>query len=255
MKSERFMQDKLFVEIAPSRKLMGQSAALDITIKILSLLQEKDSVNMIFAAAPSQNDVLSELLKCKEIDFSKINAFHMDEYIGLQQDAPQLFFHYLKEHLFDHAPFKNVFGINSQAQDIDAECARYATLLKEYPPDIVCLGIGENGHIAFNDPHVADFNDPEVIKKVELDEKCRMQQVHDECFKTLDDVPTHALTLTIPTIMSARALFCVVPAFSKAQAVQDTLYNDITEACPASILRTHDYANLYLDWQSGALVR
>lgn len=247
-----FKKDKLDVKIADSRAAMGEIAGRDIADCILRLQKEKDEINIIFAAAPSQNETLAKLLTVQEIDWSKINAFHMDEYIGLAEDAPQRFGNFLKEAIFGRVVFKSVHYINGGAEDIAAECARYRALLAEYPTDIVCLGIGENGHIAFNDPPVADFNDAAVIKPVQLDEICRHQQVNDGCFKTIDEVPTHALTLTVPTLYKADYLFCSVPAATKAAAVYAMLHDDISEKCPATILRRHDHAVLYCDPDSAA---
>ena len=178
----------------------------------------------------------------------------MDEYIGLAADAPQGFGNFLRGRLFGRLPFGQVFYLDGQAADPQAECARYSALLAEYPADIVCLGIGENGHIAFNDPHVARFDDPVRVKVVDLDDKCRRQQVHDGCFASLGQVPTHALTLTIPALTAAPGMYCIVPAQTKARAVHDTVYGEITTACPASILRTKTGAKLYLDPDSGALL-
>lgn len=146
----------------------------------------------------------------------------MDEYIGLAADAPQGFGNFLRGRLFGRLPFGQVFYLDGQAADPQAECARYSALLAEYPVDIVCLGIGENGHIAFNDPHVARFDDPVRVKVVDLDDKCRRQQVHDGCFASLGQVPTHALTLTIPALTAASGMYCIVPAQTKARAVHDT---------------------------------
>ena len=229
---------------------MGQAAADDVAAKIKELLTQKPEINMIFAAAPSQNEVLEALVAKKDIEWNKINAFHMDEYIGLSEDAPQKFSTFLKNAIFDKVPFKNVYLINSSSSAKD-ECERYSALLKANPVDIVCLGIGENGHIAFNDPGVADFNDPKLIKEVELDDICRQQQVNDGCFKTFDDVPKTALSLTIPALTSAKYMFCVVPAKTKANAVTNTMNGEITEDCPATIMRTHDNAILYCDSDSG----
>ena len=183
-----------------------------------------------------------------------MNAFHMDEYIGLSADAPQGFGNFLKAHIFGLAPFKSVNYIDISAKDPDKECERYAALLAEYPTDIVVMGIGENGHIAFNDPPVADFNDPKAVKPVLLDEICRNQQVNDGCFATLDDVPKYAITLTVPTLFAGDHLFCIVPAKTKANAVKATLCGEIGEACPATVLRRHPSAILYLDGDSSALV-
>ncbi len=248
-------KDKLEIKISATRDEMGKIAAEDVAKAINAVLAEKDEVNMIFAAAPSQNDMLMHLCERTDIAWEKINAFHMDEYIGLAKDAPQCFSNFLCEHIFDLKPFKSVNLIKADATDSKAECERYSALLKANPTDIVCMGIGENGHIAFNDPHVADFNDPEVVKAVELDEVCRMQQVNDGCFEKLSDVPTHALTLTIPTLMSAKYQFCVVPASTKAEAVKNTVKGEVGEACPATILRTKDGCILYCDGDSSVYIK
>ncbi len=247
-----FKKEKLNVNIFETREEMGKAAAEDAGRKICELLKEKEEVNIIFAAAPSQNEVLENLVKYEGIDWSRINAFHMDEYIGLPFDAPQRFGNFLNEHIFSLLPFKNVFYINGGAEDIDAECERYTALLKEYKTDIVCLGIGENGHIAFNDPPVADFEDKVYIKKVKLDEICRNQQVNDGCFESIDAVPTHALTLTIPALMAGKHLYCSVPAITKADAVKGMIEGEISTACPCTILRTHDDATLYADGDSSS---
>jgi glucosamine-6-phosphate deaminase len=207
---------------------------------------------MVFASAPSQVEFLREFAAAPGIDWSSLTAFHMDEYLGVSADAEQSFGYFIRTHLFDKVPIGAAHYLDGVAADAAAECARYATLLGEGPIDIVCMGIGENGHIAFNDPPVADFDDPEVVKVVELDARCRLQQVHDGCFASLDEVPTHALTLTVPALMGAHVISCVVPAPSKAEAVRATLTGPIATACPASILRTHPRATLYLDPDSAA---
>ena len=247
-------KDLLKVNIYPTRDEMGRAAGADIKACILSLLEKKETINMIFAAAPSQNEVLYALATDKEIPWNRVNAFHMDEYIGLSKDAPQGFGNFLKEHIFGLADFKSVNYIDISAPDAEAECARYSELLKEYPTDIVVMGIGENGHIAFNDPPVADFKDPKAVKPVALDEICRNQQVNDGCFAKLDDVPKTAITLTVPTLFAGDHLFCIVPAKTKANAVRATLCGEIGEACPATILRRHQSAILYLDGDSSALL-
>lgn len=228
--------DKLQVKIFPSRNEMGKKAAVDIAFTINTLLQEKPVLNIIFAAAPSQQDSLRDLVNDKSIDWTRINAFHMDEYIGLIENSPQSFGNFLKRHIFGKVPFRNVFYLNGDNPDHDQECSRYSNLLIENPVDIVCLGIGENGHIAFNDPPVADFNDPKLVKVVELDMVCRQQQVNDKCFEDLEMVPTHAFTLTIPALMNAEHMFCVVPSTNKAEAVYRTLTEDVSEECPSTIL-------------------
>lgn len=249
-----FKVDNLKVKIADSRLEMGKLAAADIRSKMLELLSTREYINVIFAAAPSQNETLASLLEYNDIDWSRVNAFHMDEYVGLPKTAPQRFGNFLAEHIFDKVNFRSVNYIDP-SNEASAECARYTALLTEYPTDIVILGIGENGHIAFNDPGVADFNDKAMIKVVELDEVCRNQQVNDGCFKTLDDVPKNALTLTVPTLTKASALFCSVPAKTKAWAVKETLTTDkIDEHCPATIMRHHADATLYCDPDSASMI-
>ncbi len=249
-----FTKGMLEVRIFTDREGMGKEAAINVSDAIQKLLEAKDEINMIFAAAPSQSDFMKELIADKAIKWEKINAFHMDEYIGLEKDAPQGFGNFLKRHLFNQVPFKSVHLINGLAENPEAECKRYADLLDNNPVDIVCLGIGENGHIAFNDPPVANFNDPKQVKVVELDLPCRQQQVNENLFKGLELVPTHAITITIPALLRAQQMFCMVPAKNKANAVYDTLNSEISEACPASILRTKEGVILYLDKDSASLL-
>lgn len=249
-----FKKDKLDVNIYDSRAEMGAAAARDVSAKIKELLKSKSELNIIFAAAPSQNEVLASLAADKTIPWEKINAFHMDEYVGLDAEAPQGFGNFLSERLFSLVPLKSVSYIDVSAKDPDAEAERYGGIIDAHPTDIVVMGIGENGHVAFNDPPVANFNDKKTAKPVKLDEVCRQQQVNDGCFKKLSDVPTHAITLTVPTLARAPWLFCIVPAKTKAVAVKNTLDGDIGEHCPATILRTHDGATLYLDPDSAALI-
>ena len=233
-----------------TRAEMGAEAAEMLIAKVNELLAEKETLNMIFAAAPSQSEFLHALATREDFPSEKINVFHMDEYIGLAADAPQGFGNFLTQHLFGLRKFRTVSLINGQADDPQAECERYASLLRENPVDIVCMGIGENGHIAFNDPPVADFKDDKLVKIVALDQMCRTQQVNDGCFAHIDEVPTHALTLTVPALANAEYQYCIVPAKSKANAVYDTLYGPISEACPASILRTCKQPILFLDADS-----
>ena len=247
-----FKAGKLKVKIYNTREEMGKASGEAIGKKVKELLDKKGEVNIIFAAAPSQNETLATLVNAEGIDWSKVNAFHMDEYIGLPNDAPQAFGNFLRERIFDKLPFKSVNYIYTENEKPEENCSRYSRLIKENPIDIVCLGIGENGHIAFNDPWVADFNDSEVIKKVELDEVCRQQQVNDGCFKKLEDVPKYALTLTIPTLFNADYLFCTVPAKTKSDAVYKTINNEINEEVPATIMRKHDNAIMYCDIDSGS---
>lgn len=242
------------VNVFQDRKTMGRAAANDVSSCIKQLLKEKDEVNMIFAAAPSQDDFLRHLVKEPSISWDRINAFHMDEYIGLDKDAPQAFGNFLKERIFGKVPFKSVHYIDGTTSDPEGECNRYGDKLKQYKVDIVCLGIGENGHIAFNDPPVADFNDPYPVKIVNLDHASRQQQVNDKCFRHLEEVPQKAFTLTIPSLLKADYLFCIVPTKLKAEAIRNTLKNPISEVCPATILRTKNNAFLYLEKESASLI-
>lgn len=241
--------EQLKVQAFATRQQMGEAAAADVANHMKQLLSEQDSIRMVFAAAPSQNEFLHALVHTEGIDWSRVTAFHMDEYIGLPADAPQRFSQFLQERLFQLVRPGQVHLIDCSST-VDEECERYSKLITEAPIDIICLGIGENGHIAFNDPPVADFNDSFVIKPVELDLPCRQQQVNDGCFPAVDAVPTHALTLTIPTMMAGKRLFCMVPGPTKREAVTRTLHDEISTACPATILRIHSNCTLYVDADS-----
>ncbi|MBQ3078396.1 MAG: glucosamine-6-phosphate deaminase [Clostridia bacterium] len=242
---------KMHVSVMDSRDEMGKEAAKKAGECIRGLLAKKDEINMIFAAAPSQNETLKYLIENENIDWTKVNAYHMDEYVGLKSGSEQTFGYYLNEHIFSKAPFKSVNYIKGDNENAKAECERYAGLLKNNPVDVVMLGIGENAHIAFNDPWVADFNDPEWVKIVPLDAVCRQQQVNDGCFEKLSDVPEYALTLTIPALISAKHMFCTVPAKTKANAVKNTIEGEISKDVPATIMRLHDDAWMFLDPDSG----
>ena len=235
-----------------SRADMGKAAGAAAAKVINETIAKKGYANVIFAAAPSQNETLAALLT-EDVDFSKVNAYHMDEYAGLSIEDEQSFARYLNDHIFSLAPFASVNYLPAKL-DADEACEAYANLLRQNPPDVVCMGIGENGHIAFNDPPVADFHDTKLVKKVELDDICRMQQVHDGCFPTFDDVPKYALTLTVPALTSANYLICTVPAPTKANAVKAMLEGEYGEVCPATALRKHKGAAMFLDKDSAAQV-
>jgi glucosamine-6-phosphate deaminase len=241
--------DSLDIKTFASRKELGEAAASRVSRKIGELLEDQAYVNIIFAAAPSQLEFLAALREAP-IDWSRVRAFHMDEYIGLKADALQGFGNFLREHLFDRVPLLATHFIDGQAASPEIECVRYSGLLRQYPPDIVCMGIGENGHLAFNDPPVANFKDPHAVKIVALDLACRRQQVNDGCFPELRQVPRQAITLTIPMLMSAPHIYCVVPGKRKAPAVFNTLHQPIIEDYPSSVLRRHPHAELFLDMQS-----
>ncbi|MCO5946846.1 glucosamine-6-phosphate deaminase [Mucilaginibacter flavidus] len=250
----RILEDNPNAYVYSNRAEMGSAAAEMAALKIAGLLTQQPFVNIIFAAAPSQNEFLSALTKNETIDWQRVNAFHMDEYIGLPPNDARTFASFLKEKIFDSLPFHTVNYINGNAADVAIECERYAALLNEYPTDIVCMGIGENGHIAFNDPPVANFDDPQPVKAVTLDAECRQQQVNDKCFDTLDEVPTHAITLTVPTLMAGKYIYCMVPGEKKAKAVYNTLRAEINENCPATILRRHANTILFFDEDSAQLL-
>ena len=249
-----FKKEKLSVRVFDNRTAMGKDSAAACAATLREMLAKKDAVNVIFAAAPSQSDFLAALEREADIDWKRVNVFHMDEYIGIDNDHPQSFARFVKTFVADRFAVGAFYPLQGNAPDAEAECARYAALLQQFPTDIVCMGIGENGHIAFNDPWVADLDDPKAVKVVELDATCRQQQVNDGCFADITAVPTHAMTLTVPTLCAADYHFCMVPAPTKANAVQHTLNDTISADCPATVLRRLDKAVLYLDSDSAALI-
>lgn len=248
-----FVADQLKVRIYENRIALGEDAARMAAETIRLLLKQKQVVNIIFAAAASQNEFLEALIR-EDVDWQRVQAFHMDEYIGLPKNDPQLFGEFLKKKIFDKVPFGKVFYLNGQATDSEAECERYASLLREHPVDITCMGIGENTHLAFNDPHVAEFNDPKLVKVVDLDEACKQQQVNEGCFIDVSQVPVDAFTLTIPALLKAGNIFCMVPGTTKAQAVYHTLMDAVSEQYPSTILRKHGGTWLFLEKESAAKV-
>lgn len=241
--------DRLVIERHPDRGALGAAAGAAAAGLVRGLLAAQPEVRMIFAAAPSQRETLATLVRAEGIDWSRVTAFHMDEYVGLEPAAPQRFGRFLQDHLFGLVRPGRVHFLDGNAEPA-AECRRYAALLAAAPIDVVCLGIGENGHIAFNDPPVADFHDPVAVKLVALDAACRRQQVNDGCFAAFDLVPTHALSLTIPALMAGRHLVCAVPGPTKRAAVARLLSGSIGTDCPATILRTHPDCTLHVDAES-----
>ncbi len=239
------------VRVYSGRAELGRAAAHDVATALRQYLADQATVRMVFASAPSQDSLLESLALEPEIDWSRVTAFHMDEYLDLPATAPQRFGTYLQRRLFDQVRPGRVELIG-ELTDPAAEADRYGRLVTAAPIDLVCLGIGENGHIAFNDPPLASFTDPMPTRIVRLDERSRTQQVNDGCFPTLAQVPTHAITLTIPTLISARQLFCVAPGASKAAAVRTALHGPIDASCPASVLRRHPSCTLYLDTESAS---
>ncbi|HWL17086.1 MAG TPA: glucosamine-6-phosphate deaminase [Opitutus sp.] len=243
---------RLAVEVHRDRSELGRAAANACAEYIQSVITARGEARVIFACAPSQDEFLEALVRTG-LDWPRVTAFHMDEYVGMPATSPQSFRRYLREHLLDRVPVGRFLDLDAENVDLAAECARYANLLDEKPIDLICLGIGENGHLAFNDPPVADFDDPVRVKTVELEDICRQQQVNDGWYPALDAVPRHALTLTLPVFRDARRLSVHVPGPRKAAAVRGTLHDAITTACPATLLRLHPAATLYLDTASAAL--
>lgn len=202
----------------PDRDALGRAAARDIATTLVRKLAAQPDVRVVFAAAPSQQETLDALAAEPGIDWQRVTAFHMDEYLGLAPEAPQRFGTWLRTALFDRLPFGTVHLIDPPDADDDEPAARverYDALLAAAPIDLVCLGIGVNGHLAFNDPP-ADLHDAARVRVVELDDVCRQQQVDDGCFDEFDDVPRQAITLTVPALLAADELFCMVPGNASA---------------------------------------
>jgi glucosamine-6-phosphate deaminase len=248
-----FQVDQLHVRIFSNRAEAGRAAGLAAAQAIQAAIAKNGAARVILASAPSQNELVDALVAAP-VDWSRVTILHMDEYLGVPASHLAAFRHYQQTHVLNRVKPAAFDGIAGEAADVDAECRRYTALLAEKPIDVVCFGIGENGHLAFNDPPVADFADPQLIKIVELDEACRQQQVNDGCFPTPDAVPRRALTLTVPALMAGRELFGIVPGPRKAEAVRATLRDPIATACPATILRRHPHATLFLDGDSSSLL-
>jgi len=246
--------DRLTVRVYATTEAMAEAAARSTAHAMRALAAEPGGVPMVFASAPSQTAFLRRLATLDALPWARTTAFHLDEYVGLAQGDDASFARFLHDELFGRVPLAAAHLIDAAAPDVEAECRRYAALLAGHPLGIACIGIGENGHIAFNEPNDTDFDDPRAVRTVELDPVSRQQQVRDGCFATLDAVPTHAITLTVPAIMAARSIRCIVPGRHKAEAVLRTLRGPVEPACPASVLRTHADAELFLDAGSGALV-
>ena len=241
---------QLTVRIFDTSQEAGQSAAEFVAERLRAAISRNSKANLILATGASQFDFLASFKGDKSVEWSKITVFHLDEYKGMSDQHPASFRKYLRERILDEVKPATVHLLEGDARDIEAETRRYEDLLRSHPVDVACIGIGENGHIAFNDPAVADFDDPRLVKVVELDEACRRQQLGEGWFKILNDVPAQALSLTIPAIMNCRTISCVVPDARKARAVNATINGPINTACPASILRRHKDAVLFLDSHS-----
>jgi glucosamine-6-phosphate deaminase len=249
----QWRQDGMEVRVYTDRVALGAAAASHVTAFLKARLASQPRVRLVLASAPSQAEFCAGLVAAQGIDWARVTLFHMDEFIGLPAGAPQRFSEWLHRNVFSFLPEATVHRLMPEP-DPEAEAARYSQLLAEAPIDAVCLGIGINGHIAFNDPPVADLEDPLDVKIVEMDEVCRRQQVDDEGFGHIAEVPRKALTLTVPRLLRADRLFCMVPGPQKADAVRETLTGPVSTACPASALRRHGDCRLYLDTESACHV-
>ena len=244
------------IDISDNKNEMGSRAADQAAAIICAAIAERNEARVIFASAASQFEFIEALLAHAEIDWSKVCGFHLDEYVGLAAAHPASFRRFLKERLLATlpCPVKSFTFAGGDAPDTAAECARLEAAIREKPVDLACIGIGENGHIAFNDPP-ADFETDAAYAVVALDEVCRRQQVGEGWYPNLDAVPTHAFSMTVPQILDARTIVVIVPDDRKAKAVSMAVDGPITNMCPSSILRTHPRCTLFLDKPAASLLK
>jgi glucosamine-6-phosphate deaminase len=254
MQARHYQVDSMAVEVHRDRQAMGAAAAALAAGHIQEMLKEAGEAAVVFASAASQNEFLEALRTHPGLDWTRVTIFHLDEYLGIGDQHPASFRRYLIEHLVSFVPVRRFHQLRGEAPDPEAECARYQDLLRTAQPGLVALGIGENGHLAFIDPAECDFHDPRDVRVVELDDVCRRQQVHDGAFETFDDVPRRALSLTVPAILRAPRIVACVPGPTKKESVKRALEGVIAEECPASALRRHGNARLFLDAESAALL-
>lgn len=243
--------EKLSVQIYETSAELGAAAADALITALRESIAQRGTCNLILATGNSQLPLYAALRAQEGVPWQQVTVLHMDEYLGLPESHPASFRRYMREQLTSQVPLRTFYGVNGDAADISEELHRYTELLRRYPADVCVLGIGENGHLAFNDPP-ADFDTPELIHVVNLDQACRLQQVGEGHFRTLDDVPTQALSLTIPALLAARRVLAVVPEKRKAAIVRQALTGPITPFCPASILRRQPHATLFLDAESSS---
>lgn len=251
MRTMRF--GKMTVKVYENRDMMGMAAADVCAQNLKCFLNEKEEVNILFPCAYSHSDFFRYFLSRQDIVWQRVNAFVMDEYLDLQPGSPYILADFARENIFSRAPFKAAYTMDATNPDYQQECDRYAAILKDHPFDMVCLGIGETGHIAYNDPAVADFNDPKIVKYVEIDMQSRFQAVHDGAFPSIETVPCHAMTVTMPVMTRAPYKQIIVPTGFKKQAVYKTCYDEISTACPATIMRKYDCI-MYLDADAAELL-
>jgi len=239
--------EELPVSIYESNEELGQAAAGEATSVIVRAVCERGIANVILATGNSQLTFLVALRNQESIDWSKVNVFHMDEYIGIDPNHPASFPNFMRKHFLAYVHPKAFYPVNGQRKDVETVCSEYARRLRAHPADLCALGYGENGHLAFNDPPFADFDDPVWVKTVKLAEASRLQQVGEGHFAALEECPTHAITLTIPALLSAQRILCIVPEARKAAAVERALRGPISVDCPGSILRKMAHAHLFLE--------
>lgn len=240
------------IQVFADQASLGRAAATRVAQIVNDAVAARGQANMIFATGVSQYAFL-DALRTVDVPWNRVTAFHLDEYLGLPGDHPASFRRYLRERIFDRLPFAATHLLQGDAADADAEAARYEALLRDVTIDVACIGIGENGHLAFNDPP-ADFDSPRLVNIVTLDRVCRMQQVGEGHFPTLESVPERALSLSIPAIMAAKVISCVAPERRKADVVRAAIEGPITPECPASVLRRHAEVYMYLDDDSASLL-
>ena len=248
----RIQAGTLKLEIYPTRAAAGEAAAQAVARAIGGFASSGNEVGVIFAAAASQIETLRVLTAIPDLPWKQVLGFHMDSYVGLPDDHPASFLYFLHQHLTRHVTMKQFYGIDGIAPDPQLVCREYAQKLNAAKPQLCLAGIGENGHLAFNDPPEADFNDPLDVKVVQLDSVTREQQVAEGWFKSLDSVPTQAITLTVPALLRAQKIIASVPGSRKAEIMRRVVEEPISTACPATILRTHPDATVYLDAESAA---
>ncbi len=243
------------VEIFGDKLSLGAAAAAAGAEKIRATIAQKGAANIILATGASQFEMLSCLLKEPEINWNAVSIFHLDEYIGLPVDHPAGFRRYLWERFVSKLPVPPAafYPVNGSAADPEKECERLGVVIAAHPVDVAFIGIGENGHIAFNDPP-ADFETEKAYLVIELDEKCRRQQLGEGWFPTLNDVPARAISMGVRQILKSRAIINTVPDLRKAEAVRGALEGELSNLCPASILRTHPDVTTYLDRDSASLL-
>ena len=252
--TRRLTVDRLDVVVHPDTSSLAETAAEEAAATIRAAVAAKGRASAMFATGNSQLAFIERIVAMPGIPWPEVTVFHMDEYVGIGPEHPAGFRRWIRERIADKVPVKATNYIDGTAADMEGECARYAHLLATHPLDLCCLGIGENGHLAFNDPPVADFEDPLAVKVVELDLACRRQQVGEGHFRSVEAVPAHALTVTVPALLGAAHVIAVVPEGRKSQAVHAALRGPITTACPGSALRRAGRATLHLDPDSAALL-